>query len=102
MIDKELFDTSTVRVPIPVMGGDVSPSARIEETGRYDRAILFADVSGSTKLYEQAGNEVAFAAINECIELMKAHTVRSAGTVREVCAALAVNCSCTAFAVIRV
>ena len=81
MTDKELFDTRTVRVSVPLGADTEMPSARIEDTGRHDRAILFADVSGSTKLYEQAGNEVAFAAINECIELMKMHTRRSAGRV---------------------
>ncbi len=33
-------------------------------------AVLFADVSGSTKLYETAGDQVAKAAIDQCIRIM--------------------------------
>jgi len=31
-----------------------------------EAAVLFADVSGSTKLYETAGDTVAHAAIEKC------------------------------------
>ena len=48
---------------------------------RLERAILFADVSGSTKLYDTAGNEAAFAAVNECVDAMKSCTIKAAGRV---------------------
>ena len=35
-----------------------------------EAAVLFADVSGSTKLYESAGNAVAHAAVESCVNLM--------------------------------
>lgn len=41
-------------------------------------AILFADVSGSTKLYDTAGDAVAFAAVQACVEIFMQAT-RSAG-----------------------
>jgi adenylate cyclase len=44
-------------------------------------AVLFADVSGSTKLYEQAGNAVAHAAVESCVNLMKQKTLTSKGRV---------------------
>jgi len=33
--------------------------------------VMFADVSGSTKLYESAGDQAAFAAISGCVQLFK-------------------------------
>src|SRR5688500_4934933 len=36
-----------------------------------EAAVLFADVSGSTKLYESAGNAVAHAAVESCVNWMK-------------------------------
>ncbi|MDF3835424.1 adenylate/guanylate cyclase domain-containing protein [Cupriavidus basilensis] len=36
-----------------------------------DGAVLFADVSNSTRLYETAGNAAAFGAIGQCIAVMK-------------------------------
>ena len=33
--------------------------------------VLFADVSGSTKLYETAGDAAALTAIGRCIEHMR-------------------------------
>ncbi|MGO4327171.1 adenylate/guanylate cyclase domain-containing protein [Cupriavidus sp. 2TAF22] len=36
-----------------------------------DGSVLFADVSGSTRLYETAGDTVAFGAITRCIAVMK-------------------------------
>jgi adenylate cyclase len=46
-----------------------------------EAAVLFADVSGSTKLYEVAGDAVAHAAIEKCIALMRARTVQAQGRV---------------------
>ena len=34
-------------------------------------AVLFADVSGSTRLYESLGDERALAAINHCLGLVR-------------------------------
>ena len=44
-------------------------------------SVLFADVSGSTKLYETAGDAVAHAAIEKCINLMREKTVNANGRV---------------------
>jgi adenylate cyclase len=44
-------------------------------------AVLFADVSGSTKLYETAGNVVAHAAIERCLGLMRQKTIAAGGRV---------------------
>jgi adenylate cyclase len=46
-----------------------------------EAAVLFADVSGSTKLYETAGNAVAHAAVESCVNLMKQKTQSSKGRV---------------------
>jgi class 3 adenylate cyclase len=46
-----------------------------------EAAVLFADVSGSTKLYETAGDTVAHAAIEKCVNLMREKTVRATGRV---------------------
>src|SRR5438045_2626609 len=46
-----------------------------------EAAVLFADVSGSTKLYETAGDTVAHAAIEKCINLMREKTVGAKGRV---------------------
>ena len=46
-----------------------------------EAAILFADVSGSTKLYELAGDAVAHAAIEKCVNLMREKTVAAKGRV---------------------
>ncbi|MEO5672295.1 MAG: adenylate/guanylate cyclase domain-containing protein [Ramlibacter sp.] len=43
--------------------------------------VLFVDVSGSTRLYESAGDHVAHAAIEQCIELLKQKTVANNGRV---------------------
>jgi adenylate cyclase len=45
------------------------------------RAILFADIAGSTGLYEQSGDTVAMAAVVQCIDGLKAATVASGGRV---------------------
>ena len=46
-----------------------------------EAAVLFADVSGSTKLYELAGDSVAHAAIEKCVNLMREKTVGAKGRV---------------------
>ena len=46
-----------------------------------EAAVLFADVSGSTKLYETAGDAIAHAAIEKCVNLMREKTVGSNGRV---------------------
>lgn len=46
-----------------------------------EAAVLFADVSGSTKLYEVAGDAVAHAAIEKCVNLMREKTVGAKGRV---------------------
>jgi len=46
-----------------------------------EAAVLFADVSGSTKLYEVAGDAVAHAAIEKCVNLMRDKTVQAKGRV---------------------
>ena len=52
----------------------------MEEAGR-QAAVLFADVSGSTKLYETAGDAVALEAIGRCIEALRSATESSGGRV---------------------
>jgi len=44
-------------------------------------AVLFADVSGSTKLYETAGDQAAKAAIDQCIVIMREQTLAAKGQV---------------------
>ena len=44
-------------------------------------SVLFADVSGSTKLYETAGDAVAHAAIEKCVNLMRDKTLNAQGRV---------------------
>jgi adenylate cyclase len=44
-------------------------------------SVLFADVSGSTKLYETAGDAVAHAAIEKCLNLMREKTLNARGRV---------------------
>jgi len=46
-----------------------------------EAAVMFADVSGSTKLYETEGDAVAHAAIEKCVNLMKEKTVTAKGRV---------------------
>jgi adenylate cyclase len=46
-----------------------------------EAAVLFADVSGSTKLYEVAGDAIAHAAIEKCVNLMREKTVGAKGRV---------------------
>ena len=46
-----------------------------------EAAVLFADVSGSTKLYETAGNAVAHAAVESCVNVMRQKTQAAKGRV---------------------
>ena len=46
-----------------------------------EAAILFADVSGSTKFYETAGNAVAHAAVESCVNIMRQKTQAAKGRV---------------------
>ena len=40
-------------------------------TASSELAVLFADVSGSTRLYETLGDERALATVGRCVELMR-------------------------------
>jgi adenylate cyclase len=44
-------------------------------------AVLFADIAGSTKLYETLGDAQAKAGIDECLQIMRTVTARQAGRV---------------------
>jgi len=46
-----------------------------------DKVVLFADVSGSTRLYEVLGDARAFAAINQCLSLLRRVTETFQGRV---------------------
>ncbi len=46
-----------------------------------ETAVLFADVTGSTRLYETAGDERAMAAIHGCLDLLRATAGGCAGRV---------------------
>ena len=46
-----------------------------------DKAILFADVSGSTRLYETLGDTRALATINNCLGILQKLTVQHKGRV---------------------
>lgn len=46
-----------------------------------EKAVLFADVSGSTRLYEVLGDDRAFAAINRCLETLRAVTLSHSGRI---------------------
>lgn len=43
------------------------------------KALLFADVSGSTRLYEVLGDTRAFAAINACLDILRRLTIAHSG-----------------------
>ena len=44
-------------------------------------SVLFADVSGSTKLYETAGDAIAHAAVEKCVSIMREKTLNAKGRV---------------------
>ena len=46
-----------------------------------DKAVLFADVSGSTRLYETLGDARAFAAVNGCLDILRRLTAAHSGVV---------------------
>src|SRR5262245_38817501 len=58
----------------------VTDSAPASEPGR-EVAVLFADVSGSTKLYETEGDKVALEAISRCVEQLRQKVEASGGRV---------------------
>lgn len=47
----------------------------------HEIAVLFADISGSTRLYELLGDTRAFAAINGCLDLLRRVTIAHGGRV---------------------
>ncbi|MCK9387756.1 MAG: hypothetical protein M0Q22_05100 [Sulfuritalea sp.] len=47
----------------------------------HQRAILFADIAGSTGLYEQSGDTVALEAVVNCLDCLKAETLAHGGRV---------------------
>jgi class 3 adenylate cyclase len=55
---------------------DTTPTA-----ANQDKALLFADVSGSTRLYEVLGDARAFAAINDCLDILRKLTAAHSGRV---------------------
>lgn len=46
-----------------------------------EKAVLFADISGSTRLYEALGDARAFAAINGCLDILRRLTTVHSGQV---------------------
>lgn len=62
--------------------GSQAPGAAAEAKGSMEvsrqTVVLFADVAGSTKLYESAGDAVAMDAIERCLRLMR-HATEVAG-----------------------
>jgi class 3 adenylate cyclase len=54
---------------------------KISTDASQDRAVLFADVSGSTRLYEVLGDARAFAAINDCLDVLRKLTAAHSGQV---------------------
>lgn len=46
-----------------------------------DKAVLFADVSGSTRMYEMLGDKRAFAAIDGCLNVLRRLTAAHSGQV---------------------
>ena len=46
-----------------------------------EAAVLFADVSGSTKLYDTVGDQVAFAAVQACVQVFMDATRARGGRV---------------------
>lgn len=54
---------------------DYSSSANTQQ----DKAVLFADVSGSTHLYEVLGDTLAFTAINDCLNILRHITFTHSG-----------------------
>lgn len=55
--------------------------ALVNDTTRQDKAVLFADVSGSTHLYEVLGDARAFNAVNSCLDILRRLTATHSGQV---------------------
>lgn len=71
---------------IPYNGGcDPYGTTSVNDTTTADATregtVLFADVSGSTRLYEVLGDARAFAAINDCLDILRKLTAAHSGRV---------------------
>ena len=53
----------------------------MQDQGQVTGCVLFADVSGSTKLYEAVGDSAAHAAIDMCVKLFASITLKHQGRV---------------------
>ena len=73
------YNVKSIRVDLPAHGRPgVLPSVTSTET---EVAVLFADVVGSTRLYELLGDQRARELIQLCVEIMREATERNRGTV---------------------
>ena len=63
------------------MSEPITPVVNPEQVPGAERAVLFADIAGSTKLYETLGDAQAKAGIDECLQVMRIATARQAGRV---------------------
>lgn len=50
-------------------------------TSQHKKSVLFADISGSTRLYEVLGDARAFDAINGCLDILQRLTIAHSGRV---------------------
>jgi adenylate cyclase len=66
--------------PEPAVSGSGACAKGVMEATR-QTVVLFADISGSTKLYETAGDSVAMEAIDRCLDLMRRATEVGGGRV---------------------
>ena len=64
--------------PHPPDGSLQYRAERNAKIGAIDTTVLFADITGSTRLYEQAGDRAAAEAIRGCLETMR-HAAESTG-----------------------
>lgn len=55
--------------------------AIMQNSREREMAVMFADVSGSTRLYEQLGDARAFTAINNCLDILRRLTEAHRGRV---------------------
>ena len=73
------YNVKSIRINLPATGRPgVLPSVTSTET---EVAVLFADVVGSTRLYELLGDQRARELIQLCVEIMRDATGRNRGTV---------------------
>ncbi|MCC7081006.1 MAG: adenylate/guanylate cyclase domain-containing protein [Burkholderiales bacterium] len=63
------------------MSNPNEPSTPATELTAPFPAVLFADISGSTMLYEKLGDAAAKTLVDECLEIMRSVTVRRGGRV---------------------